>query len=44
MIKSIEFKQAITPYKSNAIGLGTINNDPYKNIFEEIVKSFRFTN
>lgn len=44
MIKNIEFKHAISPYKNGAIGVETINNSPYKDIFEDIVKSFQFKN
>ncbi|MBU1104379.1 hypothetical protein KJ664_00570 [Patescibacteria group bacterium] len=44
MLKDIEFKLAIAPYKTGAIEMETINNEPYRNIFDQILSTFKFTN
>lgn len=44
MIKNIEFKHAISPYKNGAISVEAMNNSPYKDIFEDVVGSFQFVN
>lgn len=41
MTKGIEFQNAIFRYKTGAIGIETINKAPYKNIFKDIVLSFK---
>jgi len=40
MVKGIEFLDAITPYKDGVLKAGTIYVSPYKDIFNEVLKSF----
>lgn len=44
MIDGVGFKHAISPYKNGAISIETVNTAPYKDIFEDVVRSFRFMN
>lgn len=41
MISGIEFKQAVMRIASGAIVAGTINREPYKSIFDDVVGSFK---
>jgi len=43
MIKGIEFQNAVIRYKTGAIGIETVNTEPYKSIFDRVVSSFRTT-
>lgn len=44
MLKDIKFKLAIAPYKTGAIEMETIDNEPHANIFDQILSTFKFTN
>ena len=40
-IKGIEFQNAVVRYKTGALGLETINVEPYKSIFGKILSTFK---
>ena len=43
MLKGVEFRIAISPYKTGAIRLETITNVKFLDIFDQILSTFKFT-
>jgi hypothetical protein len=43
MLKGVEFRQAIIPYKTGVIEVETITNAKYLSIFDQILSTFQFT-
>jgi hypothetical protein len=44
MLKDLKFKMALAPYKAGVIEMETIDAEPYRNIFEQVLSTFEFSN